>query len=78
MTTLELHLLRRSVGTQERDRDRCRCCHRTPLTGEYVFFYEDAELVCELCRPRFRQAPLRTEIMHSSEHERAVRVRRAA
>jgi hypothetical protein len=77
MTTLELHLLRRSVGAQERHRDRCRHCHRTPLTGEQVFFY-GAALVCELCRPLHRQAPERAELMHSSEHDRAVRLLRAA
>ena len=31
-------------------------------------------LVCELCRPLRREAPLRSELMHAPEHERAVRV----
>ena len=29
---------------------RCHDCGRTPLIGEYVYLYETAELVCELCR----------------------------
>jgi hypothetical protein len=29
---------------------RCGDCARTPLIGEYVYLYENAELVCELCR----------------------------
>jgi len=78
MTTFELHLLRRSVGSQERDRHHCRECQRTPLIGERVFFYENDALVCELCRPRLRQSPQRSELMHSPEHERSVNVCRAA
>ena len=34
--------------------------------------YEDL-LVCELCRPLHREPPVRSERVHSPEHERAVR-----
>jgi hypothetical protein len=29
--------------------------------------------VCELCRPRYREPPARTEPVRSPEHQRAVR-----
>ena len=51
-----------------------RHCHRTPLVGERVYLYAQA-MVCELCRPRRREAPQRSELVRSPEHKRAVRVR---
>jgi hypothetical protein len=71
----ELALLRKSVGALADARDRCVHCHRTPLVGERVYLYAD-RIVCELCRPRRREAPQGSELMRSPEHERAVRVRR--
>jgi hypothetical protein len=77
---LETALLRRSVGTAESQRHRCVHCHRTPLVGEVVHVYAAAageRLVCELCRHLRREAPARSERMHSPDHERGViRVRR--
>lgn len=81
ITILETALLRRSVGAATAGRDRCHHCRRTPLVGERIHFYDaDAgtELVCDLCRPARPHAPRRTELMHSPEHDRAVRVLRAA
>ncbi|MBA2644387.1 MAG: hypothetical protein H0U80_02965 [Solirubrobacterales bacterium] len=81
ITRLETALLRRSVGAATAGRDRCRHCQRTPLVGERVHFYDadsGTELVCDLCRPVRTDAPQRTELMHSPEHDRAVRVLRAA
>jgi hypothetical protein len=78
---LEQALLRRSVGESQANRHCCVHCHRTPLTGEVVHLYETVggeRLVCELCRPLRREAPVRSELMHSPEHERAVRVQRRA
>ncbi len=72
----ELALLRKSVGALAARRDRCAHCHRTPLVGERVYLYGQ-RLVCELCRPLRREAPERSELVHSPEHKRAVRVRRA-
>jgi hypothetical protein len=67
-------LLRRSVGLLSDERPRCAHCHRTPLVGERVYLYAQA-IVCELCRPRRRGAPERSELVRSPEHKRAVRVR---
>ena len=79
---LEQLLLRRSVGEQVAHRDHCVHCHRTPLTGEAVHVYAAAgggeRIVCELCRPLRREAPVRTELMHAPEHERSVRITRRA
>jgi hypothetical protein len=78
---LEQALLRQSVGRQEAHRDRCVHCHRTPLTGEMVYLYAAAgseRLVCELCRPLRREAPARSQLVHAPEHERSVRITRAA
>ena len=75
---LELHLLRVAVGVLAADRARCRDCGRTPLIGEEVYLYEREGVVCELCRPRHRAAPLSTERVRHSEFGQAVRLRRAA
>jgi len=71
----ELALLRKSVGALTDKRALCVHCHRTPLVGERVYLYGE-RIVCELCRPRRREAPQATELMRSPEHARAVRVRR--
>jgi hypothetical protein len=71
---IEQALLRRSVGRLADERPRCAHCHRTPLVGERVYLYAQA-IVCELCRPRRRNAPERSELVRSPEHKRAVRVR---
>jgi hypothetical protein len=74
---LETALLRRSVGVLAAREDHCHHCHRHPLIGEWVHVYGE-QVVCELCRPRRRQAPDTTRLVHSPEHDRAVRIRRAA
>ncbi len=71
----ELALLRKSVGALTDKRALCVHCRRTPLIGERVYLYGE-RIVCELCRPRRREAPQATELMRSPEHARAVRVRR--
>ena len=78
---LEKALLRRSLGAHEDRRHRCVHCHRTPLTGEVVHVYAGAageRLVCELCRPLRREAPVRSLLRHAPEHDRSVRVTRRA
>jgi hypothetical protein len=47
-------------------------CERTPLVGEYVHLYGE-RIVCQLCRHLRREAPGETVVMHSSEHQRAVK-----
>jgi hypothetical protein len=70
----EISLLRKSVVALTAGRHRCWHCHRTPLVGERVHLYGE-RLVCELCRPLRREEPGRTELVHSPEHERAVKLR---
>ena len=55
----ELALLRKSVGALTDKRALCVHCHRTPLVGERVYLYGE-RIVCELCRPRRREAPQAT------------------
>ena len=74
---LETALLRRSVGALAAREDRCHHCRRHPLVGEWVHVYGE-QVVCELCRPHRRAAPDDRRLVHSPEHERAVRIRRAA
>ena len=69
----EISLLRHSVGALSAGRHRCHHCHRTPLVGEEIHFYGE-RLVCELCRPLRREAPRETGVMHSPEHQRAVKL----
>jgi hypothetical protein len=73
---LERILLRRGLGTLEADRDRCADCGRTPLTGEHVHLYAGRQhgVVCALCRPARREAPLASEIVRHCEHGHAVRL----
>ena len=71
---VEISLLRQSVGALAERRTCCDHCRRTPLVGERVYLYAQA-IVCELCRPRRRGAPERSELVRSPEHKRAVRVR---
>jgi hypothetical protein len=76
---LELLLLRRGVGLLEADRHRCADCGRTPLTGEEVHLYpaprsRPQRIVCELCRPGRREAPLASEIVRHAEHGHTVRL----
>jgi hypothetical protein len=73
--SFEISLLRKSVVALEAGRDHCWHCRRTPLVGEEVHHYGE-RLVCELCKALRREPPGRTEIVHSPEHERAVRLLR--
>ena len=70
----EISLLRHSVGAMVAGRHRCWHCHRTPLVGEHVHLYGD-RLVCELCRHLRREPPAETVLVHSPEHDRAVKLR---
>jgi hypothetical protein len=77
VTLLETALLRRSLGALAEREERCHHCHRTPLVGEWVHVY-GRQVVCELCRPRRREKPAETRLVHSPEHDRAVKILRAA
>jgi hypothetical protein len=75
-------LLRRGLGALEADRDCCADCGRTPLTGEQIHLYGGPptpphrrhRLVCELCRPARRDAPVASELVRHCEHGHAVRI----
>jgi hypothetical protein len=73
---LERVLLRRGLGALEASRHSCSDCGRTPLTGEQVHLYAGREqrVVCELCRPRHREAPVASELVRHCEHGHAVRL----
>jgi hypothetical protein len=66
----EISLERKSDGSPASG--RCSHCQRTPLVGEHVHLYGE-RLVCELCRPLRREAPGATVVVHSPEHQRAVK-----
>ncbi len=72
-TPREISLFRHSVGALSAGRSCCCHCHRTPLVGEEVHYYGE-RMVCELCRHLRREAPRETGIMHSPEHQRAVKL----
>jgi hypothetical protein len=79
----EISLLGAGMGVGEAGGDqRCVHCLRTPLVGEVVHVYQGTggtdRTVCALCRSRHREPPARTEIVHSSEHLRAVKARTRA
>jgi hypothetical protein len=73
---LERVLLQRGLGALEADRECCSDCGRTPLTGEQVHVYAGRRqrIVCELCRPRRREAPLISETVRHGEHGQTVRL----
>ena len=72
----ERSLLRRGLGVLESDRNRCADCGRTPLTGEQVHLYDGRKggVVCELCRPLRREAPVASELVRHCEHGHTVRL----
>jgi hypothetical protein len=59
---------------------RCDRCRRTPLIGERVYFYENDAMLCELCRPLQRRAPVRSVLVHGPAFGHTIRItdRRAA
>ncbi len=75
---LERQLLSKGVARLADGRDACADCRRTPLIGEEVHRYDDGTTVCELCRPRRRHPPERSELVRHAEHGHTVKRRRAA
>jgi hypothetical protein len=72
---LERELLRKGVGAREAGRRHCSDCGRTPLIGERVHLYSRGTVVCELCRPRRRNAPEDSQTVPHTEHGHTVRLR---
>jgi hypothetical protein len=75
---LERELLRKGVGLREAGRRHCSDCGRTPLIGERVHIYTRGTVVCELCRPRRRGDPERSQTVPHTEHGHTVRLRARA
>lgn len=75
MADLARQLLRRGVGSVAATRHPCHGCQRTPLVGERVHLYEGGRLLCELCRRRRPDEPVRTEPVRGAEWGHAVRLR---
>ncbi len=73
----ELSFVRSSMRALKGTAEGCEGCHRTPLVGETVYFFEE-KMVCELCKPLRHDTPTRSERVHSCEHELTVRRRIAA
>jgi hypothetical protein len=72
---IEAALLRGAVDALSDNGQRCCHCHRTPLTGETIFFYRGArrtEAVCELCRPLRAAEPDGRELVRSPEQAQTV------
>lgn len=69
-------LLRRGLGALEADRTCCADCGRTPLFGELVHLYDGRRprLVCELCRPLRREAPVASQPVRHAAHGNTVRI----
>jgi hypothetical protein len=61
---LERALLRRGVDDRSDGFERCDRCHRTPLTGERIYQYQDGKLACELCRHELHGEPAASWIVH--------------
>ena len=75
---LERELLRKGVGAREAGRRLCSDCGRSPLVGERVHIYARGAVVCELCRPRRRTAPERSQVVPHTERGQTVRLRERA
>jgi hypothetical protein len=66
---LELAVLRESVAAIDVGRQRCTCCGRMPLVGEFVFRSLE-QVDCELCRAVRRDAPPAAveQVRHAGGH----------
>ena len=50
-------MLLESVAAVDIGRQRCDCCGRTPLVGEFIYRLADGSADCEPCRAVRRDAP---------------------
>jgi hypothetical protein len=76
----ELAVLRHGVDERVAESERCGGCRRTPLVGESIYIYERGTMLCELCREREAEPPVRSGIKHGPAFGRTIRIadRRAA
>ena len=73
----ELSFVRSSMRALAGAGEGCEGCHRPPLVGETVYFFGE-RMVCELCKQLHSEAPQRSEVVHSAEHELTVKRRVSA
>lgn len=74
MQELELALLRAGVDQRAAGREGCSRCRRTPLIGERVYLYDEASIVCELCRSLEPNAPLHSRLVHGPAFGQTIRI----
>jgi hypothetical protein len=73
MPELELALMRRGIDDRADSSVRCGRCDRTPLVGEQVHEYAK-KLLCDLCREREREPPLRSRLVHGPAFGHSIRI----
>lgn len=74
MSALERALLRRGMSERTARREVCAVCRRAPLVGERVYRADSGVILCELCRPRELELPMRCSIIHGPEFGHTLRV----
>ena len=74
MAALERALLRRGMDERSARREVCALCRRTPLVGERVYVAESGTMLCELCRPRDFDTPVRRSTVHGPEYGHTFKV----
>lgn len=74
MAALERALLRRGMSERTAKREVCALCRRTPLVGERVYLAESGVMLCELCRPRGLEPPVRSSTIHGPEFGHTLRI----
>ena len=74
MQALEIALLRQGVEHRDATRQRCSCCHRTPLVGERIYMADGGPVVCELCCPGQAESRLQSRVVRAPGRARAIRV----
>ena len=81
MNDLARRILRKSIGSMQRDRAHCASCRRTPVPGEFVHHLAAGRVVCSLCLgelPATERADAVAERVHASERHLAVAPRARA
>jgi hypothetical protein len=73
MAALERALLRRGMSERSAKREVCALCRRSPLVGERVYVAESGTMLCELCRPREFELPVRRSTIHGPEYGHTLR-----
>ncbi len=79
--SIESLMLRKGIGSMERDRSRCSACGRTPLVGEFLHQIGSGDPICGLCLselPEPERASLSAQWVRAGERTLAVGRSRAA